>query len=261
MIRRWADGVGLELAVHEPVPVRGEVAAQEPDCANEEGRPRGSDKQLKYLRSLLHEAIERMPEAELRQIRLPVEYLVRRDTATEEWRTAADRLRSLQRDDGTFVLTKKCSGGLEQTPYPSPPRMVDQIERLARLAIKWAEREGSTNGRFKDWARAEEGLEIAMSDRNLVELELDRFYHEGRAYSREPHVKVDDAKAFAECGRIYFAIDHDPHRFIIDHIGLHLYLTERSGPVRLGHLLQAESWSSFGPVGEPQASRGTGSGA
>jgi hypothetical protein len=139
------------------------------------------------------------------------------------WRTAAEQARSLQGQDGSFVLTKKCSAGLEKTPYPNAARMVDQLEKLARLAAKWTEREGSLNGSFEEWARAEEGLEIALRDKKLTALKLHRFEHDGRSYSREPHVQVDDAKAFTECGRIYFAIDKRPYRFIVDHIGLHPY--------------------------------------
>jgi len=101
--------------------------------------------------------------------------------------------------------------------------MVDQLEKLARLAAKWTEREGSLNASFEEWARAEEGLEIARRDKKLTALKLHRFEHDGRSHSREPHVQVDDAKAFTECGRIYFAIDKQPYRFIVDHIGLHLY--------------------------------------
>jgi hypothetical protein len=139
------------------------------------------------------------------------------------WKTAARCVRSLQRDDGSFVLTKKCSAGLEKTPYPHPAHMVDQLEKLSRLAVKWAERKGRLECGFEDWARAEEGLEIAWRDKKLVRLKLDSFQHENRTFSREPHVQPDDAKAFTECGRIYFAVDNDPYRFIVDHIGLHLY--------------------------------------
>lgn len=145
------------------------------------------------------------------------------ESGVDGWTSAANRVRSLQGDDGSFVLTKRCSAGLEKTPYQHTAHMVNQLAKLAQLAAKWAERKGQLNRRFEEWARAEEGLEVAMRDKKLTALKLDRFEHAGRSYSREPHVQVDDAKAFTECGRIYFAVDHTPHRFIVDHIGLHLY--------------------------------------
>jgi len=166
----------------------------------------------------LLELDDRLDEASVDLSESPID-----EVTPQGWRTAAEQVRSLQGQDGSLVLTKKCSAGLEKTPYANAARMVDQLEKLARLAAKWTEREGSLNRGFEEWARDEEGLEIALRDRNLAALKLHRFEHDGRTYSREPHVQVDDAKPFTECGRIYFAIDRQPYRLIVDHIGLHLY--------------------------------------
>jgi len=76
-IRQWAEGSGLKLEIHEPAPVRGRGAARKADYSGQEVQAQRSVEQLHSLRSLLHVAIDRMPEAELLQIRLPVEYLVR----------------------------------------------------------------------------------------------------------------------------------------------------------------------------------------
>jgi len=199
------------------MPGCGDVAGQLLGAANAATAPLLilQEGELEYL---LLELDDRLDEASVDLPESPTDEL-----ALQGWRTAAEHVRSLQGQDGSFLLTKKCSAGLEKTPYPNAARMVDQLEKLARLAAKWTEREGSLNASFEEWARAEEGLEIARRDKKLTALKLHRFEHDGRSHSREPHVQVDDAKAFTECGRIYFAIDKQPYRFIVDHIGLHLY--------------------------------------
>ena len=137
------------------------------------------------------------------------------------WSAVAEFVKSEQGD--YFAITARCLRKLPACPYPDPARMRDQLERLARLARAWAESGGSIGGRLEDWARSQEGLEIALHDEGLVRRRLHEFQFSGRTYDREPHVKVDDAKAFADCGRIYFALDPEGRRFIVDHIGLHLY--------------------------------------
>ncbi|MDQ3092179.1 MAG: hypothetical protein M3R46_11095 [Actinomycetota bacterium] len=237
--RLWTHGVRVEAFLDQPyrripaavervqafkgsflvlnIPGCGDVAGQLLGAANAATGPLFilQEEELEYL---LLELDDRLDEASVDLTEPPTDAV-----KPQGWRTAAEQARSLQGQDGSFVLTKKCSAGLEKTPYPNAARMVDQLEKLARLAAKWTEREGSLNGSFEEWARAEEGLEIALRDKKLTALKLHRFEHDGRSYSREPHVQVDDAKAFTECGRIYFAIDKRPYRFIVDHIGLHPY--------------------------------------
>jgi hypothetical protein len=62
------------------------------------------------------------------------------------------------------------------------------------------------------------GIEISLFDKGRRY----EFEYDGATYSAEPHVKVDDYVDPARCGRIYFALDSDNGRFIVDHIGLHL---------------------------------------
>ncbi len=137
------------------------------------------------------------------------------------WSSVAEFVTSEQSD--YFAVTGRCLRKLPGCPYSDPARMRDQLERLARLARAWAKRDGSIGGRLEDWARTQEGLEIALHDAGLVRRRLHEFQFSGLTYNREPHVKVDDAKAFTDCGRIYFALDREGRRFIVDHIGLHPY--------------------------------------
>jgi hypothetical protein len=139
----------------------------------------------------------------------------------ETWSSVTARVKCLQGDH--FAVTKRCLATLPACPYPDPSRMLDQVEGLVRIARMWATKRGGVGNRLEDWAHGHEGLEIALHDKGLVRRRLHLFDFAGRTYNREPHVKVDDAKPFAECGRIYFALDRDHWRIIVDHIGLHPY--------------------------------------
>lgn len=77
-IRHWATTFDLELEVHEHAPDRPEAAGEGDGRSGRHIQPERPDEQLRRLRARLHVAIDRMPEAELLQLRLPVEYLVRR---------------------------------------------------------------------------------------------------------------------------------------------------------------------------------------
>lgn len=141
------------------------------------------------------------------------------------WEQIAERV---ARSSGEhFVLTRRAQRQIAgKSEYPSPARMGAALERLARVATDWAMRGGSVGEAFADWAKREHGLEIALHDQELCDRKLDIFTYQDRKYSRQPHVKVDDAVAFTDCGRIYFALDDAPLRVIVDHVGLHLYKTK-----------------------------------
>jgi hypothetical protein len=117
-----------------------------------------------------------------------------------------------------FVLTDNARGHCGENPYPTPGRMWDHLEALAQAAEAYGELEAPVGGRLKEWIAENFQIEIALFDNDLRPKE---FEFEGVTYSREPHVKVDDYKNPAECGRIYFAIDNEHARLIVDHVGLH----------------------------------------
>jgi hypothetical protein len=168
------------------------------------------------LEYLLLEVDERLDE---HRVDLPV--AAPAEEEEETWASVAEVVSALQGDH--FVVTKRCLKKLALCPYPDPARMRTQLDALARLAREWGSKQGSLGDRLEDWARTNVGIEIALRDEGLVRRRLHEFQFGGRTYSREPHVKVDDAKAFTECGRIYFALDRDEWRIIVDHVGLHPY--------------------------------------
>jgi hypothetical protein len=73
VIGDWARGAGLAIEIHD------RPSADGPHAEERESREPGDHSEaerLEHLRRRLHEAIDRMPEAELLQLRLPVEYLI-----------------------------------------------------------------------------------------------------------------------------------------------------------------------------------------
>jgi hypothetical protein len=99
--------------------------------------------------------------------------------------------------------------------------MLSHLERLAKLAEEFGNGRGRLGARLEETGR-QLGLDIALFDSNLKAPDI---VVEGSVLSvrAEPHVKVDDHKSPDKCGRIYFAVDSDNYRFIVDHVGIHDY--------------------------------------
>jgi hypothetical protein len=74
-----------------------------------------------------------------------------------------------------------------------------------------------------DWFKQEWALTLASTDKYMSKNGLDAFNFEGRPHSRLPHLKLGDHTSPNEVGRVYFAMDSDGERFIVDHVGLKLY--------------------------------------
>jgi hypothetical protein len=142
------------------------------------------------------------------------------DAATESlsWEEVHDEVSDLQSE--AFLMTRQCLGSLKRNPYPDPPRMLRFLTALAEAAEEWRDLKGDIGERFDRWAQTEFGIEIALHDFGLGDRAA--FEYDGQQYSREPHVKVDDYKSPDKCGRIYFALDKERLRVIVDHVGLHL---------------------------------------
>jgi hypothetical protein len=139
-----------------------------------------------------------------------------------DWKEVVELCEILQ-DSGAFVLTENAARSLADGVYPDPQRMLDHLERLADAAEAYRKAGGELGGRFEDWVRPRFNIEVALHDEGLVRSGRDKFEFEGRTHwGREPHVKVDDYVDPASCGRIYFALDSDGGRIIVDYVGLHL---------------------------------------
>jgi hypothetical protein len=135
----------------------------------------------------------------------------------EGWDEFHERLEELEH--AGLLITESCRGMIRDNMYPDPARMWDFTERLSQAARAWRDLGGDVGNRLEDWIVANYQIEIAMHDGTLGS--WTEFSFEGRSCSREPHVKVDDYKSPNECGRIYFAVDSEGLRFIVDYIGLH----------------------------------------
>ncbi|MFC9406027.1 hypothetical protein ACFRAA_10050 [[Kitasatospora] papulosa] len=146
------------------------------------------------------------------------ESVVSNSEAVKDWSQAAGEVLELCGEH--FVLTERAVKMLDGNPYPKPARMLDHLERLARVAKAYSQGRGDLGGRLADYASSEEGIEIALTDNGLGN---PRIKLNGEWFSTQPHVKVDDAKSPADCGRVYFALDNVGYRFVVDHVGLHDY--------------------------------------
>ncbi len=134
------------------------------------------------------------------------------------WPDAKAKIEELEGDH--LILTSRARAMLEGNPYPVPVRMLEHMEKLSRIARAYHINEGVLDSRFEDFALRNEGLSIALFDSTLTDSTIQ---YEGRVLSTVPHVKVDDYKRPDRCGRIYFALDREPYRLVVDHIGLHNY--------------------------------------
>lgn len=128
----------------------------------------------------------------------------------------------IELESDAFQLTDRLKGSLGGNPYPYPDRMFEHVQKLSRIAEVYRERRGDLGNRLSDFAMAQEGIEIALTDSNL---KISALRHPGvtEQLFAKPHVKVDDAKSPDKVGRIYFALDSANLRFVVDHIGLHDY--------------------------------------
>ncbi len=117
-----------------------------------------------------------------------------------------------------LVLTEQAREMLIDNEYPDPSRMRSHLVALGEVAKAWRAAQGDVGQRLGYWAHDEFGIEIALHGAGLQNTNFD---HEGVTHNCEPHVKVDDYKNPAECGRIYFAIDRGGERFIVCYVGLH----------------------------------------
>jgi hypothetical protein len=66
---------------------------------------------------------------------------------------------------------------------------------------------GKLGKSLTSWITEQSGLTYAQADEGLRRSRLDKFKFEGREYSREPHIKLDDHVSPNRVGRIYFAVD------------------------------------------------------
>ncbi|BDB63511.1 hypothetical protein [Rhodococcus sp. RDE2] len=124
---------------------------------------------------------------------------------------------------GAIVFTSSAHQSWKRDDYPNINVMRDALVALTKAAIEYR-RLGCQLGVLPDdWFKQEWNLTLASTDKYMRKKKLERFTFEGKTYIREPHLKLGDHTSPNEVGRVYFAMDSESERFIVDHVGLKLY--------------------------------------
>lgn len=124
--------------------------------------------------------------------------------------------------DGRIAFTPNVTVAWKKADrYPTPGEMHKCLIKLATVARDMYDGQCRKMGHVDTWVRENHDLRISLQDDSIPK-KLRTFNWEKRTYNRVPHVKVNDGVPPAECGRVYFALDNENNRIIVDHIGLHL---------------------------------------
>ncbi|MCP2260518.1 hypothetical protein LX15_004236 [Streptoalloteichus tenebrarius] len=128
-----------------------------------------------------------------------------------------------RQSDGAIVFTENARRSWAKCEYAEPTRMRKALRDLAMAAAEWRGQRGRIGMGMERWLAERYGLNYAPTDRDLCVRRLDRFEYDGVRRSRERHVKLGDNTSWEYVGRIYFDVDFDELRWIVDHVGLKLY--------------------------------------
>lgn len=124
---------------------------------------------------------------------------------------------------GSIVFTRNAHQAWKRDDYPRIEAMRDALIALAKAAIEYRRLGCQLGMQPDDWFKQEWGLTLAPTDKYMSSHKLDEFTFDSKSYSRLPHLKLGDHTSPNEVGRVYFAMDSDGERFIVDHVGLKLY--------------------------------------
>ena len=124
---------------------------------------------------------------------------------------------------GAIKFTQSAARSWSKSEYPHVKTMREALVALARAAVTWKKLDRQIGENMKDWLKKEFELNYSPEDEPLKRKNLNMFEYEEKLYSRESHLKLNDHVKPNEVGRVYFSIDSDGLRFIVDHVGLKLY--------------------------------------
>ncbi|MFH8973741.1 hypothetical protein [Streptomyces sp. NPDC017890] len=122
-----------------------------------------------------------------------------------------------------IAFTPRAARAWKESRYPYRQEMTDQLTALAQAAMALYTKPGRMP-RLTQWFCDNHGLKYAPNDEKLGKDKDKRYF----AFDGNPrwdglgHIKVRDNVSPNEVGRIYFALDPDGKRFIVNHVGLHL---------------------------------------
>ncbi|WP_141709105.1 hypothetical protein [Streptomyces sp. BpilaLS-43] len=121
-----------------------------------------------------------------------------------------------------IVFTARAARAWKDSRYPYPQEMTDRLTALAQAAMDLYSNSGKMP-RLAQWFYDNHGLKFAPNDEKLSKDKDKRYFtFNGKRWDGLPHIKVRDAVSPNEVGRIYFALDSEEKRFIVNHVGLHL---------------------------------------
>jgi hypothetical protein len=121
-----------------------------------------------------------------------------------------------------IVFTARAARAWKDSRYPYPQEMTDRLTALAQAATDLYSNSGRMP-RLAQWFYDNHGLKFAPNDEKLSKDKDKRYFiFNGKRWDGLPHIKVRDAVSPNEVGRIYFALDSEEKRFIVNHVGLHL---------------------------------------
>lgn len=124
---------------------------------------------------------------------------------------------------GAIVFTRNAHQVWKRDAYPRIDAMRDALITLAMAAVSYRGRGCQLGMRPDDWFKQVWELTLVSTDKYMSKNGLDTFTFDGKEHSRLPHLKLGDHTSPNEVGRVYFAMDSDGERFIVDHVGLKLY--------------------------------------
>ncbi|WP_285542802.1 hypothetical protein [Streptomyces lavendulae] len=124
---------------------------------------------------------------------------------------------------GALVFTPNAKAQWRKCSYKNFERMREALDSLAALAKVWKKEKGTVGDSLVSWIGNQTSLTYAPEDEPLRIKKLHEFTFEERVWDRQPHIKLDDHTTKDRVGRIYFAIDGEAYRWVVDHVGLKLY--------------------------------------
>lgn len=198
-----------------------EASAREEELLGEYYKLDEEARQLRQRLALLEAENENLYENNralseaLRSNRSPDETATAVPEDLDSWDAIRDHLPTLVGPG--FVLTDHALECTSRPRYPHPSKMWRALRALERVGQRYNELGGALGDRFEDFACEVGGIEVALHDSTYEDACF--FVFEGRTHRRLPHVKVDDAKSPNEVGRIYFALDREQKRIIVDWFG------------------------------------------
>ncbi|MFF3618181.1 hypothetical protein [Streptomyces sp. NPDC002467] len=136
---------------------------------------------------------------------------------------SSDWDRWTQESGGALVFTPNAKTQWRKCSYKDFERMREALDSLAALAKAWRGKKSKVGESLVSWIGNQTALTYAPEDEPLRIRGLHEFTFDKRTWDRQPHIKLDDHTSKDRVGRIYFAIDGEAYRWIVDHVGLKLY--------------------------------------